>query len=43
MAARKLYEKLGFKVEGTKKKAVKFNGRYDDVIEMALFLDAHIE
>ena len=43
MAARKLYEKLGFIVEGTKKRAVKFDGRYDDVIEMAMFLDAHME
>jgi RimJ/RimL family protein N-acetyltransferase len=34
----KLYEKLGFVVEGVKKKARKLDGIYDDMIEMALFI-----
>lgn len=34
----KLYEKMGFVVEGVKKKARKLDGVYDDMIEMALFI-----
>ena len=34
----KLYEKLGFVVEGVKKKARKLDGVYDDMIQMALFI-----
>jgi RimJ/RimL family protein N-acetyltransferase len=34
----KLYEKLGFVTEGVKKKARKIDGRYDDIVEMALFI-----
>lgn len=37
-AAIKLYEKLGFVVEGVKKKARKLDGAYDDLVEMALLL-----
>ena len=33
-----LYRKFGFEEEGCKKRAVKLNGRYDDLIEMARFL-----
>lgn len=43
LAAIKLYEKIGFKVEGVKKKARKIDDNYDDMIEMALFLDAYTE
>lgn len=34
----RLYEKLGFVVEGTKKQARKLDGVYDDIICMALFV-----
>jgi ribosomal protein S18 acetylase RimI-like enzyme len=34
----KLYERLGFVVEGVKKKARKLDGVYDDMIQMALFI-----
>ena len=34
----KLYEKIGFIVEGIKKNARKIDGKYDDIIEMALFV-----
>jgi ribosomal protein S18 acetylase RimI-like enzyme len=34
----KLYEKVGFAFEGLKRSAVKIDGRYDDIIEMALFI-----
>jgi ribosomal protein S18 acetylase RimI-like enzyme len=34
----KLYEKIGFVVEGVKKKARKLDGVYDDLVEMALFI-----
>jgi len=34
-----LYKKLGFQVEGVKKKARKLDGVYDDLIEMALLID----
>jgi ribosomal protein S18 acetylase RimI-like enzyme len=34
----KLYKKLGFMVEGVKKKARKLDGIYDDMIQMALFI-----
>ena len=37
-AAIALYEKLGFTVEGVKKRARKLDGIYDDVICMAMFL-----
>jgi ribosomal protein S18 acetylase RimI-like enzyme len=33
----KLYEKMGFVVEGVKKKARKLDGVYDDLVNMALF------
>jgi len=38
LPAIKLYEKIGFSVEGVKKKARKIDGKYDDIIEMALFV-----
>jgi len=34
----KLYEKVGFVVEGVKQKARKLDDIYDDLIEMALFI-----
>jgi ribosomal protein S18 acetylase RimI-like enzyme len=34
----RLYEKVGFVVEGVKKKAHKLDGVYDDIVEMALFI-----
>ncbi|MCP4542730.1 MAG: GNAT family N-acetyltransferase [Chloroflexi bacterium] len=34
----KLYEKLGFVVEGVRKRKKKLDGVYDDVVEMALFV-----
>lgn len=34
----KLYEKIGFVVEGVKKKARKLDDAYDDLVEMALFI-----
>lgn len=34
----KLYEKVGFVVEGVKKKARKLDGSYDDLVEMALII-----
>ena len=34
----KLYEKVGFVVEGVKEKARKLDGVYDDILEMALFI-----
>ena len=37
--AYKMYEKWGFQVEGVKKQARKLDGKYDDIIMMALFLD----
>jgi ribosomal protein S18 acetylase RimI-like enzyme len=33
----KLYEKMGFAVEGVRKKARKIDGKYDDLVDMALF------
>lgn len=36
--ALKLYEKMGFVVEGVKKRACRIDGRYDDIVDMALFL-----
>jgi ribosomal protein S18 acetylase RimI-like enzyme len=33
----RLYEKVGFVVEGTRKRARKLDGIYDDLVEMALF------
>lgn len=42
-AAIKLYEKLGFAIEGVRKKVRKIDETYDDMIEMALFLDAYTE
>ena len=38
VAARALYERLGFVVEGVKRRARKLDGEYDDVVLMALFL-----
>lgn len=38
MPAIRLYEKVGFIVEGVKRKARKLDGLYDDIVEMALFL-----
>jgi RimJ/RimL family protein N-acetyltransferase len=37
-AAQNLYAKLGFVVEGVKRKARKIDGRYDDLVDMVLFL-----
>ena len=34
----KWYERLGFTLEGVKKKARKIDGKYDDDLVMALFL-----
>jgi ribosomal protein S18 acetylase RimI-like enzyme len=34
----KLYEKIGFVVEGIKKKACKIDGKYDDIVDMAIFI-----
>ena len=34
----RLYEKVGFVVEGVKKKARKLDGAYDDLVVMALFI-----
>lgn len=34
----RLYEKIGFAVEGVKKKGRKLDGVYDDLVEMALFI-----
>jgi ribosomal protein S18 acetylase RimI-like enzyme len=34
----KLYEKIGFVMEGVKKKARKLDGSYDDLVEMVLFI-----
>lgn len=36
-AAIHLYKKVGFAIEGTRKRARKLDGVYDDLIEMALF------
>ena len=36
-AARQLYERNGFAVEGTLRRARKFDGGYDDLVVMALF------
>jgi RimJ/RimL family protein N-acetyltransferase len=40
IAAIHLYEKFNFQTEGRKKKARKLDGRYDDIIMMALFFKA---
>ncbi len=37
-AAIKLYEKIGFAVEGVKKRARKMDGAYDDIVGMAVFV-----
>jgi RimJ/RimL family protein N-acetyltransferase len=34
----RLYEQMGFTVEGVKKRARKLDGAYDDLVEMALFI-----
>jgi ribosomal protein S18 acetylase RimI-like enzyme len=39
LAAKKLYERAGFKVEGTQKPAGRLDGDYDDLLELTLFLD----
>ena len=38
-AAIHIYEKLGFEVEGRRRKAFKRDGEYIDSLTMALFLD----
>ena len=38
VAAIALYGKHGFGVEGLRRRARKIDGRYDDILEMALFL-----
>lgn len=38
-AAIRLYQKFGFLTEGVRKRGRKFDGVYDDIILMALFLD----
>jgi RimJ/RimL family protein N-acetyltransferase len=38
LPAIRLYEKVGFHVEGVKRMARKIDGQYDDLIEMALFV-----
>lgn len=38
VGAVKLYEKLGFEIEGLNKRARKLDGKYDDLIEMVLFI-----
>jgi RimJ/RimL family protein N-acetyltransferase len=38
--ARRLYQKFGFEVEGRRVRARKLDGRYDDIVLMALFLTA---
>jgi RimJ/RimL family protein N-acetyltransferase len=37
-SAIRLYEKLGFEVEGVNRRARKLDGEYDDLVVMALFL-----
>jgi RimJ/RimL family protein N-acetyltransferase len=39
LAARRLYEKAGFVVEGILRRARKLGGDYDDLVQMALFLN----
>jgi len=39
-AAIRLYENLGFEVEGTLRRACKLDGNYDDLLRMAVFLNA---
>jgi RimJ/RimL family protein N-acetyltransferase len=39
--ARRLYQKFGFEVEGRRVRARKLDGRYDDIVLMALFLTAN--
>ncbi|MCB0246607.1 MAG: GNAT family N-acetyltransferase [Anaerolineae bacterium] len=39
----KLYEKLGFSVEGLHRRARKLDGRYDDVISMALLFEPKLD
>ena len=40
LTAIQLYKKFKFKIEGRKKKARKLDGRYDDIISMALLFDS---
>lgn len=40
IAARRLYERLGFRHEGTLAKAVRFDQQFDDVIVMGLLRDS---
>ena len=40
VAARRLYRRFGFVVEGTRIRARKLDGKYDDVVLMGLFLTA---
>ena len=37
--ARKLYEQMGFVVEGVKRRGVRLDGRYEDLICMACLVD----
>ncbi|MFC1951192.1 GNAT family N-acetyltransferase [Chloroflexota bacterium] len=38
LGAIKLYEKMGFTIEGAKKKARIIDGKYDDIVDMVLFI-----
>jgi RimJ/RimL family protein N-acetyltransferase len=40
--ARRLYERMGFVVEGVKRRARKLDGEYDDNVLMALLRDDHV-
>ena len=39
VAARRLYERAGFEVEGIRRRCRKLDGRYDDAVLMALLFD----
>jgi RimJ/RimL family protein N-acetyltransferase len=39
LRAKKLYEKFGFVVEGVKRRGVRVDGQYEDLICMGLLLD----
>lgn len=39
ITAMRLYEKIGFTIEGIRKKARKLEGEYDDIVAMGLFLN----
>ena len=42
-AAIKLYEKLGFEVEGVHRRARKLDGQYDDLVSMALLFETRVD